>query len=788
MTKRLEYTDLKNFNTSELINFKSTEELAPYDGMIGQERVKRTLDFALEIKAQGYNIYVCGDVGSGKSTFTRKFAEEKAKTEEVPQDTCYVYNFRVPNEPKLLRVNAGLGTELKKDMESFIEELTIKLTASFSDGDFETNKNWVLKDLNEKRESLIKDASESGKLKNFGIKTTNTGIYFLPMLDGEMITEEEYNDLGEKEKEIISQNSDDIQENVNILLDTIKTEEKIATKKIADLEYSTGLFTVGHYAGKLLEKYKDNEAVIDYIMQVKEDILENIGDFISNDLEEDEDALQAILPWASKKDNQELFCKYKINVIVDNKDLVGAPVIIEDNPTYSNLIGEIEYDSDQGNFITDFMKIKSGAIHRANGGYLILQAHDIFSNIYSWEILKRILRTKELTIEPLKEYTAGISIKSIKPDALTDVNVKVIFIGSHFHYDLIYNYDEEFKKIFKMRVDFDYEMDFNSENIKQISGFIKNFVDNKSHIEFTGDAVLRVIEYFSRLAERKDKLSTDFNSIAEILEEAATWARLDSAEIIGKPHIETALSERKYRQSMYEDKLSSLLEENVIMIDSVGEKIGQVNALAVLDTYDYAFAKPSRVTATTYVGKSGIINIEKEAKMSGNVHDKGVQVLIGYLGGTYAKEFPLSISCRICFEQNYNGIDGDSASSTELYAILSSIAELPISQELAVTGSMNQHGEIQAIGGVTHKIEGFFDLCNKRGLTGNQGVIIPIQNIAELVLKDEVIEAVKNNSFHIYPISHVNDGIELLTNKPIDFIHAQVFDKLKKYSKISSKD
>lgn len=788
MTQRLEYTNLKNFTTPNLINFKTTDELVPYDGMIGQKRAEKTLNFALEIKAEGYNVYVCGDLGCGKNTFAKSFAEKKASSEDVPPDICYVYNFENPKSPNLLKVKAGQGIELKKDMENLIDKLLIKLPKAFLNKDFEDSKSSILKKLNETRERIIKELTEDEKLKNFGIKTTSTGIYFMPIVDGEMITEEQFNDLDEKDKEIVVQNTDIIQDDVNALMNKIKEHEKSAMREVEDLEYSIGLFTVGYYIGDLLEKYDDNKDIVNYLIQTKEDILNNMRDFVEQDSEDEEEALQALLPWAAKRDSEEIFYKYKINILVDNKELKGAPVIVEQNPTYSSLMGEVEYDSEHGNFVTDFMKIKCGSFHRANGGYLILQAQDLFSNVYSWESLRRVLRTKELVIEPLREYTTGVTISSIKPESLKDINVKVILIGSHFYYDLIYNYDEEFKKMFKIRADFDYEMSFNSENVEHISRFIKGFVDSSGKLEFTSDAVVKVIEYFSRLSERQDKLSTSFNSVVEILEESSTWARLDNAKIVDQKYIKKAITEKEYRQGMYEEKLGNMIEEDIIMIDTIGEKVGQINALAVLDTYDYAFAKPSRITATTYVGKAGVINIEKEAKMSGNIHDKGVQVLIGYLGGTYAKDFPLSVSCRVCFEQNYNGIDGDSASSTELYAILSSIAELPVKQELAVTGSMNQHGEIQPIGGVTHKIEGFFDICKKRGLTGNQGVIIPVQNTVDLVLKDEVIEAVRDEKFHIYPIYHVNQGIELLTGQSIDHVHEKVLKKLKKYSEISVKE
>lgn len=789
MAEKLHYTKLKNFEAPNLVKYDSTENVEQYSGIIGQERAKKALNFGLTMKARGYNIYVAGQPGCGKTTFAKNFAKENAKTEAVPPDICYVYNFKSPKHPKMLKITAGLGVTLEKDMEDLIDELLIKLPKVYSNKDFEDSKNNILKELQEKREIIIKNVTEEAKLQNFGVKTTNTGIYFMPIVNGEMITEEQYNELDEKEKEEIMQNTDIIQDGIGLVMSKIKEYEKNTRKEVKNLEYGVGLFTVGYYISKLLYKYKDNEDIIEYLINVKEDILFNIDDFIEGEEEEEEEeeAIQAILPWASKKVTQEAFFKYKVNILVNNKDLTGAPVIIDHNPTYANLVGEIEYDNEYGNFITDFLKIRPGLLHKANGGYLILNAQDVFSNIYSWESLRRVLRTNEIVIEPLREYTTGIAMNSIKPEPMQDINVKVILIGSHIYYDLIYDYDEEFRKMFKIRVDFDYEMNYNKKNVEHVLGFIKNYVNTKGYMDFTRNAIIKVLEYFSRLSERQDKLSTNFNRITEILEESTTWAKIDNAQIINKGYIEKAINEREYRLGMYEEKLSDMIDEDIIMIDTKGKKVGQINALAVLDMGDYAFAKPSRITATTYVGKAGVVNIEKEAKMSGNIHDKGVQVLIGYLGGTYAKNFPLSVSCRICFEQNYNGIDGDSASSTELYAILSSISEIPINQEFAVTGSMNQHGEIQPIGGVTYKIECFFDICKKRGLTGNQGVIIPIQNVVDIVLKDEVIEAVKNGMFSIYPISHVDEGIELLTGTPVNILHEKVLERLKKYNQVSAK-
>lgn len=792
MARRLLHTEIKKNCLYENISFDTTESIKPFDGIIGQERGAKALQFGLSIKSAGYNIYVSGLPGIGKTTFTKEFAKELAKNEITPDDLCYIYNFKNPRCPRLLKLSPGTGNMLAEDMDELVRELQGRISKLFSDKEFENQKGEILKSFSSKREEKIKEMSEKAKEYDFGVKSTNSGIYFMPILDGEIITEEQYDQLEQDQKDEINKSSDVVQEKASEIMREIKEFEKQTRKEIEDLEYSSALFIVGRLIGDLLVKYKDNEDVIEYLKEVKEDILSDPEEFNENETEE-EDSVLAMLPWYSKKSSEGGLSKYKVNVIADNSKTKGAPVIEEFNPTYSNIIGDIEYDNEYGNFTTDFMKIKPGALHKANGGYLILQAYDLFSNPYAWECLRRVLRTGEITIDPLREYVTGIAVTGIKPEP-AKVDVKVIIIGVHYYYDLISYHDDDFHKLFKIRADFDYEMEYNLDNINKTLGFIKKHIEKENHLNFDYGAIGKVLEFSLRIAERKDKLTAEFGKIAEIIAEASAWAKIDGKTAVTAAYVVKAIEEREYRLNMYEEKLDKMIEENIMMINTEGEKVGQINGLAVIDLGDHAFANPTKITATTYAGRAGIVNIEKEAEMSGSIHDKGVQVITGYLGSTYAQDFPLSFSCRICFEQNYNGIDGDSASSTELYAILSSLSELPISQEIAVTGSTNQFGEIQPIGGVSYKVEGFFDICAKRGLTGKQGVIIPEQNIPDLVLKDEVIEAIKNEKFHIYPIKTVEEGIEILTGKPIgekdtkgkypsDSVHGKVFKKLKRYYK-----
>lgn len=792
MQRELSYTELKNGCSADDFSFCSTAELEPLEGIIGQDRAVKAFDFGLHVKIKGYNIYMSGPSGTGKTTYAKASTERLAATEDVPLDWCYVYNFQNPRSPLALSFPAGEGRKFRDDMSELVQLFQTELQKVFRTEDYEKQKTELLRGFDEKRDALMDQMSKEAAENDFQVKTTNSGIYFMPVVDGKPVGEEEYDDLAEDVKDVIEKNSQIVQEKASAIMRDIRELDKESKRCVDQLDYKVGMFAIGHHVSTVQEKYEQNEKAVAYINAVKEDVLENISQFFEDE-EDGEEGLASLLPMLSKKQPEDVTLKYKVNLIVDNSETEGAPVVTTFNPTYYNLVGEVEYDSEFGNLTTDFMKIKSGLFHKANGGYLIVQAQDILSAPQAWEALRRVIKTKEINMDAIREQLGTVVAPTLKPEPIP-ANIKIIMIGSSYYYELLSTYDEEFDKFFKIRADFDYEMPRSQENMLKIAQFIKGFTMREKTMDFDVSAVCAVVEYSSRAAERQNKLSTRFNHLAEILGEAAAWAKLDGAEMVTAKHVQKTIVEKEDRLRLYEEKLDEMLEENVIMIDVDGAEVGQINGLAVLDMGSYAFGNPSRITATTYVGKSGIVNIEKEARMSGQTHDKGVQIITGYLGQTYAQKFPLSLSCRVCFEQNYNGIDGDSASSTELYCILSSLAELPIRQDLAVTGSVNQKGEIQAIGGVTYKIEGFFDLCKKRGLTGKQGVIIPVSNIRDLVLKDEVVEAVKEGVFHIYPISTIDEGIALLMSTPAgekdekgeyppDSVHGKVMAKLKAFWK-----
>ena len=777
MVKPLKDTQLKNVNIEKMV--KALMDKGPAAPVIGQERAVKALRFGLEVEAQGYNVYLAGEMGHGRHTAALHYATEKAKNRPIPMDLCYVYAFDQPKVPKLLSLPAGMGQGFKTDIGDLIHELSVELPKTLNGDELSHEKMGVFKQYNQRRDEMVEQITAEAKVYDFGVRTTSSGIYFMPIIEGVMITEEDYDGLEEALKEKIQKDSQDLHENLGEVMDTIREYELMSKKEVTEMEYSYLLFVVGKITDGLLQKYAQWPEVLVYLKALKEHVLAHPEAFSPMEME-GEEALFGLLPWAGKKE-EEPYSKYQVNVIVDNSGLTHAPVIVGHRPSHQNLVGEVEFDNEYGNFITDFMKIKGGLFHQAHGGYLIIDVEDL--NIFGWEALFRTLKTQEVVIEPIKELMS-IAVNGVEPEALKGLDVKVILVGSFEMYDLLQYYHDDFRKLFKIRGDFDHEMPLSQENLEKVWGYLQDFSAQKA-LPFTIEAVIALVEAVVRESGRQTKMVTDFGFVHQVITEAYTWAKLEEKSQIEAQDIATALLARRERSGLYESKLTELINEAVLMIDTQGKKVGQVNGLAVLDMGDYAFGKPTRITATSFAGSLGVVNIEKEAELSGRIHNKGVNILAGYLGSMYAKEFPLSVSIHIGFEQNYHGIDGDSASSTELFAIMSSLAEVGIDQGIAVTGSMNQHGEIQAIGGATEKIEGFFDTCVQRGLTGNQGVIIPVQNVKDLFLKPELIEAVKAGQFAIYPIRTVDEGIECLTGLSAQVVHEKIKVSLKKYSDIA---
>ncbi|MEZ0535722.1 Lon protease family protein [Caldicellulosiruptoraceae bacterium PP1] len=792
----LKLSEIKKEISLDFMQFEDTNSIEPLEDIIGQGRAKKAFEFGLIVNKKGYNLYLCGQTGTGKTSYALERISKLALSRNTPNDWVYIYNFSTPDEPLSVSLPKGVAKEFKKDMDEFIEAILNELPKVFNSEEYENDKNVILNEFQDIKTEMFDKLAQEAKEFEFEIKFTPSGVYFLPILNGKTLTENEYSNLEKSLREDIEKKLKILQQNAVDVLKKIKIIEKQTREKIKDLQRNIAIFTLGHYINEIRNKYKDISKINTFLDNITNDIVNNLELFFEKE-EEEQNPYQTF--FNTKKISFSPVDKYKVNIIVDNSDIIGAPVIYEPNPTYYNLIGKIEYENEYGVYlITDFSKIKPGALHKANGGYLILQAKDLLSNPQSWEVLKRVLKNGYVQIENMRDVFGLLPTSSLKPEPIP-IDIKVILIGNEYIYNLLYELDEDFKKLFKIKVDFDTEMNLNQENILKMIQFISSFCKRENTIPFTKNAIQKVLEYSMRLTENQNKLSTKFNEIVEILSESITWAEIDNQQKVYDIHVIKAIREKEYRSSKYEEKISELINNKIIMVDVDGYNVGQINGLAIISDGDYSFGKPSRITVTTSVGKNGIINIEREVQMSGKTHSKGVLIISGFFTERYAQDMPLTLNATICFEQLYSGIDGDSASAAELCALLSSLSGIPIYQGIAVTGSINQKGEIQAVGGVTKKIEGFYYTCKQLGLNGRQGVIIPTSNIKNLTLNDEVIGSIKNNLFHIWAVSTIDQAIEILTGVksgekntqneyPVGTINYLVVHKLKKYYSIYEKE
>lgn len=744
-------------NMEDLL-FETTKDLKPLKGIIGQKRGVEALTFGLKIKKRGYNIYVAGISGTGRSSYTNSITEEFAKDLPVPYDWVYVFNFKNKDCPKALCLEPGVGKSFKWDIESLIERLKIIIPETFTGMEYEAKKNEIFKVFHQRKSEIIQELNEASTQLGFVFSPTENGFISIPLKDGKPMSQQEYESLPNEQMEEIMDKSSKLNMETFEIMNKLRISDDEFRGKIKQLDQHVIYDIVNFDINKLYKKYGNRKSTVDYINDLENDIMENIDRFKKNDILDKTLSLQEI----PINIEESFLNRYRVNLFVDNSELSHAPIINESNPIFNNLIGTIEYKNQMGTLRTDFTQIKPGALHLANGGFLIIQMKEILNNTISWETLKRALKTEEINIENLSRQMGLTVTSTLKPEPIP-LDIKIILIGDSYTYSTLYNYDDDFRKSFKVMADFDVEMSKDAGNVYKMAEFIASHCEKNELRHFDKLAVARIVEYSSRLADHQEKLSSKFNKIVEILYEADLWASEDKAGIVSERHIQKAISEKIYRSNKYEEKLKEMFLDGSFLMDFKGSEIGQINGLAVMGTGEYSFGKPSRITASTYCGEEGIINIEREAKQSGNMHDKGVLILSGYLGQKYATFKPMGLTVSIGFEQNYSMIDGDSASSTELYAILSSIAEVPIKQYIAVTGSVNQKGMVQPIGGVNEKIEGFFELCKLSGLTGKQGVMIPKQNIKNLMLKSEVIDAVKSGDFHIYAIGHIDEGIKILT-------------------------
>ena len=791
----LSYNQLKATCNPNIFKFETTENLEPITTGIGQDRGIKALEFGLNVDIKGYNLYIEGPSGVGKTLYTRNYLQKIAKKKKVPSDWCYIYNFNNPNEPIAVSLPAGNGKEFQEDMKEFIKDIKKDIKNTFNNDDFEKEKKIIKQEFEEKRQKLMEKVEKEAIEYGFLVKSAQNGIYMMPVLEGKALKEEEFEKLDEEIKEEFEKKSETVQQMIMDTIGKIKQIERMSDKKIEEWQSNVALLTVNVHINLLKSKYKRNKKINNFLNAVKEDVLKNVPTFLSEDNNSNNLQDQAQANQMQKKDP---CLNYRVNLFVDNSELEGAPVIMDSNYSYHNIFGKLEYENYYGTLKTDHTMLKSGLLQKANGGYIIFQARDLLANGISYDTLKKALRIKEIGIDNTLEQRSFMVMVSLKPEPIP-LDLKVILIGDDRIYQALLEMDSDFRNLFKIKVEWEEKAEFNVENANKLARIVHDYCETQNLLQLDKYAMAKVVEHASRMAGDQSKMSTLFNDLFEVIGEASIWAKLSKSKIVTENFIEKSLKEQNERIKKYDEIYTQMIKDNSLLISTSGYSVGEINGLTIMTIGNYTFGKPTKITVNTYTGKNGIINIEREIEMSGATHSKGVLILSGYLGEKFAQDIPLSLTASICFEQLYNGVDGDSASSTELYGLLSSLSEIPINQSIAVTGSVNQKGQIQPIGGVNEKIEGFYQICKMRGLDGTHGVMIPIQNVKNLQLSEEVIDSVKNGVFKIYAISNIDEGMEVLTGVPAGkkdkngrfpsgTINYLVYEKLKKYANVSKKE
>ena len=789
----LNYKDLKLTCDQNLFNFETTADVENITSGIGQERGIKALEFGLQVNVKGYNLYLEGPSGVGKTMYTKNYLNKISKKQKTPCDWCYIYNFDNPNEPIAVSLTAGQGKEFKEAMDGFILEIKKDIKKTFNADDFEKEKTLIKQEFEEKRSALLDKLNEDASKYDFQVKSAQNGIYMMPIVNGKAIDEEEFEKLDDSLKQQYEEKSVIVQNQIMDVIERIKVIERQSDKKISEWQSNIALLTVNVHINYLKSKFKRNKKINTFLNNVKQDVLKNVSYFLEEDNDKNKNQ-QQVHPSAQKQDP---CLNYRVNLFVDNSNLEGAPVIMDSNYSYHNIFGSLEYENYYGALKTDHTMLKPGLLQKANGGYIIFQAKDLLQNSLCYETLKKALRVKEISIENAVDQRSSMVMVSLKPEPIP-LDLKVILIGNNSIYQTLLAMDSDFKKLFKVKVEFEDDAPITKENVNKLASIVHGFCEHEELPPLDKTAMARLVEYASKLAGSHKKLSTRFDDLIQIVGEAATWAKISKSKIVTADFVDKALSERIDRVKKFDSKYVEMIKDNSLLITTSGYEVGTLNGLTVMTIGDYSFGKPAKITVNTYTGKNGIVNVEREVELSGSSHSKGVLILTGYLGEMFAQDIPLSLTASICFEQLYNGVDGDSASSTELYGLLSSLSGIPINQAIAVTGSVNQKGQIQPIGGVNEKIEGYFQICKMRGLDGSHGVMIPVQNVDNLQLSDEIVESVKNGLFHIYSISTIEEGIEVLTgvpagkkdkngNFPAGTVNYLVHEKLKKYAEISEK-
>lgn len=736
--------------------FASTEELDELREPVGQPRAVEAVRFGVDIQREGYNLFALGEPGTGKRTLVRRFVEERARGCSVPPDWAYINNFEQPGEPRSLRLPAGIGSALRRDMQHLIERLPPALSSAFESEDYQTRRHAVEEEARERSEEAFEELQRQAQQRGLALLRTPVGWAFAPRQDGKVLSPEEFQQIPEERRSRLEADMDLLQKELQKVLGRMPRWEQEKEGKVRQLNREVSEYAVGHLIKELRERYAELPGVVEYLDEVRRDIVENVPGLIRPEQGAPTDGSEAASSFLRR---------YGVNALVDHGDATGAPVVFEDNPTHQNLLGRIEYMSRMGALITDFGMIRPGALHRANGGYLILEARKLLTQPYAWEGLKRALTSREIRLESLGQMLGLVSTVTLEPEPIP-LDVKVILLGDRTLYYMLCELDPEFGELFKVAADFDDRVERTPDNQLTYARLIASLVRDHGLKHLDGAGTARIIEHLCRLAGDAQRISTRLDSLSDLLHEADYWASQNGNGLIGPAEIQRAIDAGIYRSDRVRERRREETLRQTILIDTSGEESGQVNGLSVMQLGGFSFGQPTRITARARMGRGEVVDIEREVKLGGPIHSKGVLILSAFLGARYAPEHPLSLAASLVFEQSYAGVEGDSASCAELYALLSAISGVPVKQSLAVTGSVNQHGRVQPIGGVNEKIEGFFEICAARGLSGEQGVLIPASNVKNLMLRADVIEAVRAGEFHVYPVQTVDDGIELLTGMP----------------------
>ncbi len=719
--------------------------------------------------SEGYNIFVLGQSGSGRHSLVLEALRRHAAEMPLPSDWCYVHNFEDPRSPRAVELPAGRAVKFRDDMAELIDDVDREITRSFESDEYSTRRDEVVREFRERRTAELQVLEREIQEAGLAIGRGPAGLIVAPARDGEVLSPQDYQQLPPEEREQIDSSRHELQEKLDEVMRRGQRLEKEARRRVAELDREVAQFAIGGLFDDIRGAYAQLEQVLEYLAQVQEDIIDNVAIFRADHAAEDEPPEERFRPpvgLGAPDAAQSPHSRYAVNVLISHDGEDGAPVVFESKPTIENLTGDVEHFSYMGALLTDFTMIKEGALHRANGGYLVVDALTVLTRPFAWEALKRALKESRVCPESVREYVRLISTVTLEPEPIP-LRLKVVLIGTPTVYYLLHAHDEDFRKLFKVKADFNLMMDRTEDSGGEYAHFVAACCHREGLPHFAPGAVALVAEEGSRLAGDQGKLTTQFIDVADLVRESAYWCRREGAEVVDAEHVRRAVEESTWRSNRIEQRLLELIEQGTLMVDVAGAQVGQVNGVAVLPLGDYAFGKPTRITARSFLGKPGVINIEREVEMAGPIHNKASMILGGYLGETFAVEHPFSAAATVAFEQVYDEVEGDSAAAAELYTLLSSIGRVPLRQDLAVTGSVNQHGKVQAVGGVNEKIEGFFRTCRLLGLTGTQGVVIPAANVRHLMLREEVLDAIEAGEFHVYAVEMVAEAVELLTGMPL---------------------